>query len=143
MTGLSGGERLVLAVLRRTAHGCDSCGGRTPAASRTDPATEALVSVRFFLALLARSTRRRIRVAPPGWLELTADERRVLSLVSSAQHGDESMLEALATWSARRDARPALVNGARALAATLIACGVAGNSGTAAGAPRTATMSSL
>lgn len=114
----------MLSVLRRLAHGCEA--GALPVrqlgAGHEAGRAEVLATIRAFLAIMACTARRRIRVAPPGWLALTTDEQRILSLVASAQRGDESRLETLAMWSATPDSRLALTSAVRGLAATLAAC---------------------
>lgn len=140
MTRLNRGERLVLSVLRRLAHGWDPCILATrDLECRGDTAAEVLSSVRLFIVTVARTARRRMQVAPPGWRELTTDERQILSLVSSAQRQDESMLEAMATWSARLEVRAVLIRTARELAATLTACGMSAQPEVAAGAEHSGT----
>ncbi|MEM0984925.1 MAG: hypothetical protein AAGJ32_01640 [Pseudomonadota bacterium] len=47
---------------------------------------------------LGHDGRRKLKLAAPGCIRLTHDEASVLSALSAAQHGDESLRDAHLTW---------------------------------------------
>jgi hypothetical protein len=119
--GLSYGEQLLLWSLRRLA----TQGHPSPLVTRefTDAcgadAAEVLTTFRAFLGVLAFGGRRRLSVGHPGCLQLTCDERRLLSLIAIAQDGDDAWLDAHLCWLVRGELKRQLALAARALAAEL------------------------
>ncbi len=119
LSELSRGERLLVRTLRRLARGWDLCAGLTREFADTcgkEQAAEVIGTLRLFLGTVGCTARRRVTVAPPGWSELTADERQILSLIAAAQEADEPRLAALVCWFARLEVQPLLSHASRELA---------------------------
>jgi hypothetical protein len=88
----------------------DACGSDGP---------EVYITFCTFLKALGISSRRRLRIAAPGSLAITADERQVLTLLAAAQAGTPALLEAHLRWIARPDKRDILEIATSALATAL------------------------
>jgi hypothetical protein len=116
--GLGHAEHLVVWAWRRMVAGHGDCPVlmREFAAACGENGPEVLATLAVFLQILARASRRRLVVGPPVCLALTADERQVLTLLAAAQAGHCAAFDAHLGWLARRETRPALSIGARALA---------------------------
>lgn len=84
-------------------------------------AAEVYVVFCAFLRALARASRRRLCVAPPGSFVLTGDERQMLTLLAAAQADDMTQFEAHLCWLTYPGARKGLGSAARLLAASLLA----------------------
>ena len=120
---LNRAERLLVVTLRRLVLGVGLCAGAMRELTMLcgPHAGEVLVAVRGFLCALDRSARRKVTVAPPGGFGPTADEWRMLGLLSAAQARDEVRLAAFACWFAPRDLQPLLAQASYALADVLAA----------------------
>jgi len=90
----------------------DACG---------DDAGEVFATFCTFLRALAHSGRGGLRVGPPGCRAITADERRLLTLIAAAQTNERTLFAAHLCWLARAEHREALALAARALAAAFAA----------------------
>lgn len=115
-------ERLLVTTMRRLVAGVGLCAGvsrefQALCGSQTD---EVLLGVRGFLYVLDRSARRMLIVAPPSWLGPTADEWRLLGLISAAQAREEVRLAAVACWFACRDLQPLVAQASYILADRLV-----------------------
>ncbi len=119
---LNRGERLLVTVLRRLVLGCGMCAGVTREFNVLcgPQAGEVLMMIRLFIGMLDRTARRQLTISPPGWFALTADERHILSMLRSAQCGEEELLAAQVRWFSRLEWQPLLVRATRSLATVLI-----------------------
>jgi len=90
----------------------DACG---------DDAQEVFATFCTFLKTLGFSSRRRLNMRAPGWPTMTADERRILTLLAAAQAGDCALLEAHLCWLTRPHRRHELQIAVCAFATALAA----------------------
>jgi hypothetical protein len=125
-SGLEFGEHLLVWSWRKLVIG----GGDCPVLSREfselcgEDAGEVMATFVTFLRALAYASRRRLQVGHPGSMDITGDERQLLTLVASAQAGQAVLLEAHLRWLARAELRPAVAIATRALATALAAHGL-------------------
>lgn len=121
--GLNYGEHLLIWALRRLVVRPEVCRvvEREFADTCREDAGEVLATFRVFLGTLSHAARRRVCIGHPGSFGLTADERRLVSLIAAAQNDDRSRLDALTCWFARGGTQPLLAIAARALATAFAA----------------------
>lgn len=120
---LNYGEHLLIWALRRLVVRAEICRAveREFADACRDDGTEVLGTFRLFVAALSYAARRRIVIAHPGSLGLTADELKLLRLIGAAQDNDRTGFDALICWFARIEVRAQLAIAARALATAFAA----------------------
>jgi hypothetical protein len=119
--GFGSSERLLTWAWRLIAVGRGNCPvlEREFAEACGEDAREVLATFVGFLQALVHAGRRRLVIGAPGGAEKTADERRILALIASAQADEALLFDAHLDWLARADARHILAMGARALATAL------------------------
>jgi hypothetical protein len=119
--GLGYGEQLLTWTWRKIVTGRSGCPliAREFARLCGEDAAEVLATFCTFLCALAYVGRRRLQMGYPGYAALTADERRLLTLLAAAQANDETRFEAHLRWLARAELQPALAIAARALGTAL------------------------
>lgn len=115
------GQRLLAALLRRGAK--PPC----PAWRRADTGASCAAIERDILALLAAldaGARRKIRLAPCGAREMSADERALVFLIAAVQNGRGHEAQMRAEWLARPAHRRQLAGAAARLADALADIGI-------------------
>jgi len=116
-------EHLLIWSWRRVATGRVECP--VMAKEFTDvcgeDAREVFATLCTFLKALGFASRRRLNLRAPGWPTMTADERRMLTLLGAAQAGDRALFTAHLCWLARPERRHELQIATCALATALAA----------------------
>jgi hypothetical protein len=120
-SGLNKGEHLLVSSWRRVGAGQGDCPliARAFVEACGEDAAEVFATFCGFLRALAYASRGRVRIAHPGCVGLTLDERRLLSLIAAAQGGDRACFEAHLRWLARIELRAVLAIAVGALGTAL------------------------
>jgi hypothetical protein len=119
--GFGYGEHLIVWSWRRIAAGRMTCPvvTREFADACGEDGAEVFVTFCTFLKALGYACRRPLAIGLPSSLAVTADERRVLTLVAAAQAAAPALFEAHLCWLARPDQSQVLRIATGALAAAL------------------------
>lgn len=123
---LSPSEHLVVFAWRMLVAGRRHCPALRDEleACAEDDAPKVLAGLSAVLLAVGRGSRKPISVGHPGCAVVTKDERDLLSLLSAAQTGDESLLAARLCWMVRLECQLAAAAIVQSFAITMDAVGL-------------------